>query len=374
MTESNCIAPYFVYGKDGWLLPDFRGRSGEMWAEQPQFNAVGRLYFMRYRRVGQTVLSEYTGSRIASVGQTYADIALNYAADCGSYTYSLRHVEFPQTDENRTCYTVDIHFNREITFRDFRKDFDLFSFDGRTVTFDKMGYLNADNEPVTQAVQKGTHFYALGNDAPYYDFFSVSRDKYGELDSYFGSSFGLVVRESTITQDGRETVIPLCLRTQSKTDYTAGSLTLDVNRVTFRPGDRITLQLVLLPWGTGKEETDDNVRAVREDSALNPVQITVQTGTVIADDFLPRVRCENNAAEFTLRGGRNNIAVRVDGFTDFHIPALQRKTGDGWEPVTLASDNGYDGYAVHYNADGTYGFSFVYTAQDPQTPVTFRLG
>ena len=374
VTETNCIAPYFVGDKDGWLLPDFRGRSGTMWAEQPQFNSVGKLFFMRYDRLWNKIQSEYAGSRIASVGQTYADVTLDYTADCGSYTYTLRHLEFPQTDENRTYYTVDIRFDREITFRSFRRDFELFGFNGRHVTFDRFGYLNAQEQPTIADVQRGTHFYSLGSDHPYYSFFSVSESTRDALADHFGCSFGLIVRTCAITRNGEAQNIPLCLRTEAKKDETVGTLTLDTSTVSFRPGDRICLQLVLLPWGTGTEETDDNVRAVREDSALHPVQITAQTGTVIADDILPRVRCENNAAEFTLTGGRNNIAVRADGFTDYHMPSLQKKTADGWADVTLASANGYDGYTVHYNPDGTYGFSFVYTAESPDASVTFRMG
>ena len=86
-TESNCIAPYFVYGKDGWLLPDFRTRSGIMWAEQPQFNSVGILKFMTYNKkalgfidAGQ-VYSEYKNSVIDSSGPFYSDVTMDYESD-----------------------------------------------------------------------------------------------------------------------------------------------------------------------------------------------------------------------------------------------------------------------------------------------------
>ncbi|MBQ7541981.1 MAG: hypothetical protein IJT44_06795 [Clostridia bacterium] len=372
-TETNCIAPYFVYGRDGWLLPDFRGRSGDMWPEQPQFNSVGRLYFAQCRRGTKTQLSEYLGSRIDCVGQTYADVSLAYAADGGAFDYTLRHVEFPQTDENRTYYTVDIRFKRKATYADFRRDFDLFRIDGRFVTFDKMGYLNEANEPVRTDVPKGTAYKTLGADCPYYSFFSVSEDKREALEKRLGCSFGLIVRSSAVRIGGAENGVPLCLRTESKSDLTVGSLTLDAKALTFMPGDSIRLELVLLPWGTGLETHDDNVRAVREDSALHPVRVTAQTGSVIGDSILPHLRCENNEAQFTLTGGRGNTAVRVDGFTRADLPRIERQTADGWQRVSLSSANGYDGYTVHYNADGTYGFSFVYTAASPADAYTFRL-
>ena len=133
------------------------------------------------------------------------------------------------------------------------------------------------------------------------------------------------------------------------------------------------LELILLPWGTGLETHDDNVRAVREDSALHPIRVTAQTGSVIGDSILPHLRCEENAAQFTLTGGSNNIAVRVDGFTGDDLPQIEQKTAEGWQRFALSSSNGYDGYTVHCNADGTYGFSFVYTAENPTDTYTFRL-
>ena len=85
------------------------------------------------------------------------------------------------------------------------------------------------------------------------------------------------------------------------------------------------------------------------------------------------MNCEKNVAEFTLKGGRNNIAVRVNGFTSLTCPDIYIKTGDTWEKAELASSNGYDGYSVYYNADGTYGFSFVYTAESPDKEYVFRV-
>ena len=131
--------------------------------------------------------------------------------------------------------------------------------------------------------------------------------------------------------------------------------------------------MILLPWGIGTEDTDAQVLSVREDSALKPVTVTVQTGSVSADTFIPVVICENNTAEFTVKGGRNNIAVRVNGFSELKCPEIQIKTQNGFEKLDVSSVNGYDGYTVYYNADGTYGFSFVYCAENPESLYTFRV-
>ena len=376
-TESNCIAPYFVFEKDGWTLPDFRTRSGNMWAEQPQFNSVGILKFVNYtpKALGlfdtKTVLSEYQSGEISSVGQTYSDIENKYISDCGSYEYSLRHVEFPQTDENRTYYEVEINFLRDVDFANFRRDFDLFYFDGRAAKYDKAGYLDANNTPVVTNVEKtiATKYYTLGSDSPYFSFFDVSKEAEHQIDERFACNFGLIVRDSEIIVNGEKTDIPLVFREESTKDQSDGALTLDAKNISFKAGDSIKMTLILLPWGVGNEETDETVLKVREDSALKPATITATKGTVKEDKFVPTVIAENNEAEFSIKGGRNNIAVRIDGFTGLECPEIIING----EKADLASSNGYDGYSVYYNDDGTYSFSFVYEAKDPDTTYTFEV-
>ncbi len=376
-TESNCIAPYFVFGKDGWTLPDFRTRSGIIWPEQPQFNSVGILKFANYtpKALGlfdtENVLSEYVEAQIDSVGQTYSDITNRYISDCGSYEYALRHVEFPQTDENRTYYEVEINFLRDVDFANFKRDFDLFYFDGRYVKFDKAGYLDENNNPVQTDVHTGpaTKYYTLGNESPYFSFYDVTDDTLNQVESRFGCSFGLVVRDSEIVMGGEKKDIPLVFREESTREKSAGTLTLDSEKTSFKSGDSIKLTLILLPWGQGTEQTDLQVQAVREDSALKPVTVTATKGTVKEDKFVPIVIAENGEAEFSIKGGRNNIAVRVDNFTNLECPDIYMNG----EKLDLASSNGYDGYAVYYNDDGTYSFSFVYEAKDPDTVYNFRV-
>ena len=378
-TESNCIAPYFVYNKDGWTLPDHRGRSGTMWSGQPQFNSIGRLHFMKYRSdvFGNETLSEYTGSNIKSTGLAYADIEYSYVSDCGSYRYTLRHTEFPQTDENRTYYTVDITFNRCITFHNFKRDFDLFAFDGRSVAFDKTDWLDENNTPATadtDLAQKEANYYTLGSDCPYFGYFDIRDEDRDQIDKAFGSNFALFVRNSRIIKNGREYRTNFVFRDSAKDNLNYGALTLNEKNITFKAGDTITLDLVLLPWGTGREETDTNVQTVREDSALKPLTVTAQTGTVEDDRTVPTVTADNNTAVFTLTGGRNNNAVRVNGFTGLACPTVELYKDGAWEKVNLASACGYDGYTVFYDKmTGCYDFSFVFTAENPGASSVYRV-
>ncbi len=374
-TESNCIAPYFVFGKDGWTLPDFRTASGNIWKDQPQFNSVGVLKFMTYRDGKKDVYSEYVHSDIESVGQTYSDITNTFYSDDGTYLYTLRHVEFPQTDENRTYYTLNVEFLEDKTFSNFKQDFDLFYFDGRFVKFDKISYLDAENNSVTKDVDisKKTQYYELGSDAPYWGFYDVTDDKREELDKGFGANFAMIIKNSEITVGGKDSDMSFVFRESSDKDMSSGALTLDADKIAFKKGDTINIDMILLPWGTGTEENDKQVLSVREDSVHKAVAVTAAKGKVVDDTFIPVVNCENNVAEFTVKGGRNNIAVRVNGFTELECPDIQIKTENGWEKFDVASSNGYDGYTVFYNADGTYGFSFVYNAENTDVSYTFRL-
>ncbi len=374
VTESNCIAPYFVFGKDGWTLPDFRTASGKMWETQPQFNSEGILKFMTYRDGKKDVYSEFVHSETESVGQTYSDITNTFIADSGAYKYSLRHVEFPQTDENRTYYTLEVEFLEDATYNNFKKDFDLFYFDGRMVQFDNVSYVADDGEVRYVEVNKDKkpEYYVLGENNPYWGFYNVSDSSAEQLKQGFGTNFAMIIRDSSMIIGGEESEIPFVFRDSSVDDFTTGALTLDAEKITFNKGDTISIDMVLLPWGDGTEETDENVQYVREDCALKPVTITAITGDVNDDSILPIITCENNTAEFTVKGGRNNISVRMNGFTSIECPEIQKKTENGWETVELSSSNGYDGYSVFYNADGTYGFSFVYTAETPEMEYTFR--
>ncbi len=380
-TETNCFAQYFVGDRDGWTLPDFRTRSGIQWSEQPQYNSVGILKFATYNNKalgfisGKQSYAEYQSTQIDSSGLAYSDYTTDYISDCGSYVYSLRHVEFPQTDENRTYFTVDITFTKNISFKNFKRDFDLFYFNGRFARYDSLGYLNENNEHVSVDVEKtvANKYYTLGNEAPYYTLYDVSADAEDQIDARFACNFALLIADSAITVDGAEQNIPFAVRDSSTMSESTACLTLDTKNIEFSAGDKITLDIILLPWGVGNEESIDSVLNVREDSIITPTKIEAAVGTVIEDAFLPRLRCENNVAEFTVTGGRNNTAIRIDGYTSPECPDVFIKNGDEFVKVSVASVNGYDGYTVHYNEDGTYGFSFVYTADSPESSATIRI-
>ena len=139
------------------------------------------------------------------------------------------------------------------------------------------------------------------------------------------------------------------------------SLSFDLGEVTLKAGDTISINMILIPWGSQLTPEGDisNVLNVRNDTCLDPIKVAIKTGTLLADTYMPKIKAKDEVAEFTLSGADNNMAVRVYGFDDYIKPVIEEYVGGEWVEYKTASINGYDGYMVHYDGDGTYSFSFI---------------
>lgn len=352
VTETNCIAPYFVYGKDGWTLPDFRANSAPLWSGQPQHTSAGRLYFLQYKDSdGNAYKSESKSADIVSAGPVYADINMEYLSDDGKIKATYRHAEMPQKDENRTYYSIKLEVTDDVNIKDFKNDFSFFSFDGRSVAYKKVGYLDENNEMITENAVEGNRIIKLGTDHPYYDYFGGNN-----ADSV---NFALIVISSDITVGGKKFDGNFVFRDSYDGTLNTGALSLDLGETTLKKGDTLELRIILLPWGYSTSKNDNNVRGVREDSCIDPYKLTAVKGTQIKDDFIPSVRAEGGEAVFKLSGGKNYAAVRVYGFEKYTAPQISVKANGEALDFKVSSDHGYDGYQVYLDPDGTYSFSFV---------------
>ena len=356
VTETNCIAPYFVYGKDKWTLPDFRAMSAPLWSGQPQHTSAGRLYFLHYTDAeGNEYASENTVDEVVSHGPTYADIWMNYITDDGRISVDYRHMEMPQTDENRTYYEIRMKVLEDIHFKNFKKDFTFFSMDGRAVTYDTLGYLDENNQPVVKnALKEGDSvFYKLGDKSPFVSYsYSPSTADYVNM--------AAVIKDYKATIGG-ETYTGGILFEDCWQGLNYGRLTFDLGEVTLKAGDEITINMILMPWGSQNTAKDDisNVLNVRNDTCLNPIKVDVKTGSLLSDVYMPQIKAEGEVAEFTLSGADNNMAIRVYGFASYEKPVIEEYVNGAWVTYDVASKNGYDGYMAHYDGDGTYSFSFI---------------
>lgn len=369
VTESNCIAPYFVYAKDQWTLPDFRGCSGIMWAGQPQFNSVGRLRFLSYIKDGTQYMSEYTGSYIRSSGTSYADLDYNYISDSGAFKYTLRHVEFPQNDENRTYYSLRLDFLEDLTIEDVKNNLTLFSFDGRFEAFGKMSYSDQDGEHIEKSVIQFPGFKEIidiGKGTPYFSYYGLDNPK-TEI-----TNFAYIIKDYDITVGSAKWDGHFALRNSFTSGLNLAELSLMEDNVAFKAGDHIYIDFILLPWGTGTSDTDENVQYVIEDSVKNPLKIETAKGSVVEDTYLPEIRAEGNEAEFTLSGGRNRFAIRIDGMTSLGGVSVTELVNGQWQEYVFNVE-AYDGYQVMYNEDGTYSYVFIIEMDKEGSARTFHV-
>ncbi|MBQ4113485.1 MAG: hypothetical protein IJD38_11875 [Clostridia bacterium] len=370
VTETNCIAPYYVYGKDKWTLPDFRAMSAPLWAGQPQHTSAGRLYFLHYTDAeGNEYASENTVDEMISHGPTYADIWMNYITDDGRISVDYRHMEMPQSDENRTYYEIRMKVLEDIPFKNFKKDFTFFSMDGRAVIYDTLGYLDENNQPVVKNAAKDGEptFYKLGDQSPF-----VSYSYSSNTADYVNMAAVIKDYKATI---GGEAYTGGILLEDCWQGLNYGRLTFDLGEVTLKAGDEIIINMILMPWGSPQVAKDDisNVLNVRNDTCLNPIKTEVKTGTLIPDVYMPLIRAEGQTAEFTLSGADNRMTVRVFGFEGYEKPTIEEYVDGKWVAYNTASEtNKYDGYMVHYDGDGTYSFSFVVDMSGDVTR-TFRV-
>ncbi|MCR5694828.1 MAG: hypothetical protein K6G89_07675 [Clostridia bacterium] len=411
VTETNCIHLYYAATR----LPDHRGLSSLYWADdyvdvvdkngdptghkvkkgqQPQHSNNGTHLFLQYfdsdgnfnsyENVGRTVIS--------SCGPTLADITLCYSSYDGKVFETYRHVEMPDTDENRAYYEVTYEFLSDVTINNVREDLILYAF---SQPYDKFGYLDKDNNPVIEDTSDTKRIIPLGNDFPYFDYFHKTTDNpkaYTESDSSSNLSFFL--KSYDIVIGGKPYTGGFVVREGEST----AAFTLDIaGSTTFKKGDRISFVCILMPWGSYFSENDDNVRMVRENTLKNPVKVETSNGTVLPDDIVPTMSSnDGKSLEFTISGGLNNVrdlpgyatkeytaykvswerdhnvTVVAKGFKNPTVPKIYEKIGGEWVPYEFASSLGYDGYMVNYADDGTFTYSFTITMTEGNER-TFRI-
>ena len=379
VSESNCIAPYYVYHKDLQTLPDHRAMSAPLWSEmenpesgnQPQHTSGGYHYFLQYTDAnGNHYATDNTKNVINSYGPTYADIDMSYITDDGKIKVTYNHMEMPQTDENRTYYQMTYEVLEDVSFENLKRDFSFYSVRGLLGDYGKIGYLNSDNQPAYTDLGTDSEavYYTLGDQYPYFDMFKMVT---GHMDDYVNVSF--LIKDAKFVIGGQETNVSFVIKKELYKAY----LTLDLEQVTFKKGDKFTINAIIMPWGSQLSDysttPDKNVLDVRQNSLIDPIKLDVSVGEDVSNPFLPTVKAKDNKAEFTISGGENNIALRVFGFDKLTVPKIYEKVDGEWveykvhslgSPDSKGYEHYYDGYMVYYDGDGTFSYSFVVTMAD----------
>lgn len=372
VTETNCIAPYYVYGKDYWTLPDFRAMSSPLWSGQPQHTSAGRLYWLQYTDAdGNFYGSESQSADISSSGPVYVDVDMSYLSDDGKVWVDYRHVEHAQTDENRTYYTLELTVLEDLEIKDFVNNFSFFSMDGRGIVYKKLGYLDENDQPKTVdlVLKPHTNYYKLSKNGGYFDYFIDADSGHTSIDSV---NMAVVIKDCEMVLGGKPYEGNLVLKEQFDGEVNLATLTVDAGDVQLRTGDKVRIDMILLPWGSPESKNDANVQGVRLDTVLSPIKTEAKVGTVIEDVYVPTVMAQDNVAEFTVSGGGSTVyAVRVYGFESYTKPAVQILQNGSWVDYDFQYHD-YDGYFVFREDDGSYSYAFSFEMTDGQ-PITFRV-
>lgn len=377
-TETSCISPWYG-ARDLWTLPDFRSMSMPYWFElegsaysnQPQHTHGGYQYFLQYTDAdGNYSATENINNNIDSAGPVYAEATMDYISDDGRIKVSYTHLEYAQTDELRAYYEIEYEVLEDITIKDFKNDFSFYSFEGYAGYYRKMGYLDENNQIVHKATN-GTdtaEILKLGDKSPYvalYDLYSTS-----ERWATNNVNLGFVIYDSDFTIGGKACDESFVI-VGEKYVY---SLSLDLEEVTLKAGDKMKINMIICPWGWYNSTDDKNMQDVRANTCLDPLKVEVTDGKKIESPFMPRIKSSNGkSAEFTLSGASNNVAVRVYGFNKLTAPKIYEKVDGKWVEYVVSSINNpdkldikhhYDGYNVYYDGDGTYSYAFTVNMDD----------
>ena len=415
VTESNCIVPYYSCKNARGLgtLPDHRAASAPLWAGQPQHTSGGSHVWLKYTdKNGVFSASENTLDYIGSYGPIYADVYMDFLSDDGNIKVTYSHMEFPQVDENRAYYEMKYEVLGDVSFKNFAKDFcfyDLGDNDSKG-SYVNIGYLDVNNKSQVVSTVTGNDVqkYVLGDVSPYFSFFNMP-DYNRESDSAEGYvNLSFIIKDYEIILNGEKSDVHFVIVNEGD----RVRLSLDLEAVTLKKGDTITINAIVMPWGSQELDppenesdrvknrnyydtvvgTDDdgnpiyymdkNVRDVRINTCLNPLTATAgENAEVIESVFLPKVRSTNGkSATFTLTGGQNNVAVRVYGFNMLTVPKIEEYVNgewveyvvsSAWKPDGYGYAHYYDGYSVYYDDDNTISYAFIvpmdYTDADGRT-------
>ena len=388
LVETNCMVPWRYTQQPNVpnRLPDHRPMSAPEWPGGIQHSQAGCHSFNDSVEVEKQIIHSY--------GPSYIDLEMVYSNDDYSITY--HHIEMPQTDENRTYYTIEYVFDKDTTFTDFKNTFSFYSVSSfeSTVDFRQFGYLDENGNSQLgkfEELPENIVFYTLG-DKPYVSLFDLDHLNYCNV--------SFLVYDYNVVIEGQETDVDLV----GKFNRSGGSvaLTFDIGDITFHAGDTISIDLILVPWGSEQSDysgtvyaPDQNVRDLRENTLLNPIRLTPEADCELVEStFVPMAKSTNGqSATFTISGGKvseytipyrdggYNVGVRIYGFNKLGVPVVEQLVNGEWVPYELCSANNldkgghgayFDGYGVQYDADGTYSYNFVVNMDDA-TAKTFRI-
>ncbi len=333
-------------------IPDFRPMSGPFWSGQPQHDCQHWPGWLQYNGARGKLCYERT--TFDSIAPSLARFTNHYHTSDDTATARVTAWEAPQRDELRTMVRLRYDWTRPCVIEgDARRNFrwlNLSHFRGRNA---QLLWTGPDGQTQRREVPPKTDFVLLGEALSAASPFMSSEgpgDKYGVL---------TLVQRFAARLGGRSYDRPAVSAAFDAQDASTW-LTVATESLRLEPGDWLEADVLLMPHG---EPSPSGFKAERERRrfGLQPVKLTVKTGTKLAD-YPPQVRADDDVAALHLSGGHGDLPLLIDGLSGWKLPLLW--TNGIWQDHQV---HGGDGYQVQPDGNGGYRATFVLPHRDGQS-------
>jgi hypothetical protein len=362
VTETTCYVPFKFGGLPGVAIADFRAMSQPyFWSGQPQHDNVAGHSFLSYDAGEGWRYLVYQGTNYHSTGPNWMHIGFDYLSADGALKAHVESVELPQVDELRQCVRVRYEALKPVTLSEAGGNLRLLTC-ASWVQRMRYNHMAATGMAPQRLTFDEDGYAVLGHPLPHENSFAAV---YGEPKG--SNAFVLRRWETSVSDLGP--AVSLWRETSGDTRLL---LTVDKDEVTLQPGDFVEFDAVIMPYGV-ITNADIPERETVAYGSEGPKVVSVARGRKLRD-FPAIIEAEEDAAEFTIQGGRDALPVVVTGLSDYRDPRLERKTAAGWQLVSHYRVSPYDGAQTFVCEDGGFGAVFLVNSNAAPQTLRARLG
>ena len=348
-------------------LNDFRSYKGQYGGNR-SVSAVLPSFFRYEDSAGKwhKVVPEHTD--IAFEGPVLVDYTSTGRTDDGKVKVTVRTIQMPHDDMTRVFNYVTVDFLKDVLVHPSKKSNIRFAqqFTFNPMVFLKYAYTAEDGSVKTgdldlsgEIKEDGT---PLGEKPFVTAYYAPNGLEYGIPCSDITGNPGFVLMDWKARINGKSVRPGLYVFTSKAIadggDYSRDIAVVPVEQLAeIKAGSKVEYAVENFVFGDVKSDYSIPVRE-RETFAVKPPRAEVKVGRK-ASGFPAVVRASGDEAEFTLTGGENKLAVRVDGFASPSPIKLYEWAGDHFVPVDQGV-HGNDWYQCH---QGGSGFGFIFLAE-----------
>ena len=353
VTETTCYVPFKFGGLPGVDIADLRPMSGTMWTSQPQHDNVAGHSFLGYFD-GAWHYLDYLGTTFHSTGPNWAWVTLRQRSDDGKVAAALDVFEFPQPDELRSFVHLRYDFTGPFTIVNAREHLRLLNITTaiQSLRYQRVAWSGAagvQTRPLPPSDGFTLAGEPLAGEAPFAALYACPH-----------GNNAYVVRRFAARLGGKEGIRPAVSVYAGKDGNAILMLVPDLGRVSIRPGDYVEADLMLMPYGTERDDWQPAAREAERYGAHAPRVVAVSTGKKLSD-FPVRVQVEGSGeTQFAIEGGYGVIPLLVEGARRYDgVPHLMREEAPGRWVLVEHSHQGYDGHQLYVTPQGTFGMVFL---------------